>query len=243
MSRIGIVLRTGALATVVVLATFGSVHGNSQTLDGLWQGIFDINGQGQYDFTALYVDGQVAGFSTGSNVVYRGTVVGDDQQYHSNMLMYIRDGTRFGTVQLNGTVANEARSIVARYRTTGEDTGTLGLIYDSLFDRDVRLPSLIGLWEHTSEELSISVNVDKTGALTGTDSAGCNYYGRVQETRPGINAFQVTVEVASCSTADGHYEGMLHVADKKSRNDTLHLSMTNDQFGMYFPLTRVPSAS
>ena len=207
-----------------------------QALDGLWRGLFDINGRGQYDFTALHVSGRVAAYSVASNVVYHGAVIGDERSYRSRMAMYIRNGRLFGTVQLDGAVARQARSIVARFRTSAEETGTLGLTYDKLFERRVALPTLAGLWERASEELSLSFDVDPDGNLRGTNSADCNYYGTVREIRPGINAFDVQLEITSCGGADGRYEGMLHVG----KNDgMLHLSITSDQFGMYYPLQRV----
>ena len=225
------------LAAALLAPALAAGSAAPQTLDGLWRGVFDINGQGQYHFTALYVGGKVAAYSVDSNVVYRGTVVGDERSYRSSMAMYIRDGSLFGTVQLDGTVALQARSIVARYLTSAEDAGTLGLVYDELFERRVELPALAGLWEHAGEELSLSFDLNPDGELRGTDSAGCNYYGAVREIRPGINAFDVQLEVASCSVTDGRYEGMLHVGGGGS--DTLHLSITSEQFGMYYPLQRV----
>lgn len=207
-----------------------------QTLDGLWRGMFDINGRGQYDFTALHVSGRVAAYSVASNVVYRGAVIGDERSYRSRMAMYIRNGRLFGTVQLDGTVARQARSIVARFRTSAEETGTLGLTYDKLFERRVALPTLAGLWEHAGGKLSLSFDIDPDGGLRGTNSAGCNYYGAVREVQPDINAFDVQLDVASCDGADGRYDGMLHVGNA---SNTLHLSVASDKFGMYYPLQRV----
>lgn len=213
-----------------------------QVLDGLWSGEFDINGRGPHDFTALYVDGVVSAYSVSSNVVYRGTVTGDAQTYQSDMSIYIRDGSLFGTVQLNGTVSEQASVITAQYLTTGEDTGTLTLNYDPLFERTVDVAELAGLWEYISDQLSISINVMPTGEFEGTDSTGCNYYGTLEKIRPGINALNVNMEIASCSTADGHYAGMAHVGDTKAQDDTLHLHITGDHFGLYYPLQRIVSA-
>ncbi len=214
-----------------------------QILDGLWRGTFDINNQGRYDFTALYVNGQVAAYSVDTNVVYRGTVIGDDKKYQSNMSMFIRDGSMFGTVQLEGTVGNQATSIVARYMTTGQDTGMLGLIYNPLFERTISVPSLEGLWEYSGDKISLSINISATGDVKGTDSAGCNYYGSLAPIRPDINALDIQVELASCSTADGSYGGMAYLSDENAENDTLHLNITGEYFGMYYPLKRTSSAS
>ena len=207
-----------------------------QTLDGLWRGLFDISGRGQYDFTALYVGGRVTAYSVASNVVYRGAVIGDEGSYRSRMAMYIRNGRLFGAVQFDGTVTRRARSIIARFRTSAAETGTLKLAYDKLFERRVALPMLAGLWERSGGKLSLSVDVDPDGNLRGTNSAGCSYEGTVREIRPGINAFNVQLEIASCGDTDGRYDGMLHVGDAR---DTLHLSITSDRFGMYYPLQRV----
>ena len=231
------------LALGISLPSYAKDSPEPQILDGLWSGVFDINDKGQYDFTALYIDGIVSAYSVGSNVVYRGTVIGNEKQYQSNMSMYIRDGTMFGTVQLKGTVGEQATSIIARYLTTGKDTGTLGLNYDPLFERPVQPSALAGLWEYISDKLSISFAVMPSGEVKGTDSIGCNYYGTIEAIRPGINALGVKLEMASCGTADGHYAGMAHVADSKTTNDTLHLSVTSDHFGLYYPLQRIVSAN
>ena len=232
----------GILMLAASFSSLGADDSAPQVLDGLWSGEFDIKGQGPYDFTALYVDGIVSAYSVNSNVVYRGTVVGDEQTYQSNMSMYIRDGSLFGTVQLNGTVSEQASVITAQYLTTGEDTGTLTLNYDPLFERVIDVAELVGLWEYISDQLSISINVMPTGEIKGTDSTGCNYYGTLEKIRPGINALNVNMELASCSTADGHYAGMAHVGDTQAQNDTLHLCVTGDHFGLYYPLRKIVSA-
>ena len=224
------------LAVTLLAPTLAAGSTGPQTLDGLWRGVFDINGRGQYDFTALHVSGEVAAYSVASNVVYRGVVTGDERDYRSRMAMYIRGGNLFGAVQLDGAVARQTRSIVARFRTSAEETGTLGLTYDELFERRVALPALAGLWEHAGGKPRLHFNVDPDGNLRGASSAGCRYDGAVREIRPGINAFDVQLEIASCGDAAGRYDGMLHVGDAR---DTLHLSIASDRFGMYYPLQRV----
>lgn len=232
----------GALMLAASFPSFATGDSEPQVLDGLWSGEFDIKGRGPYDFTALYVGGVVSAYSVSSNVVYRGTVVGDEQTYQSNMSMFIRDGSLFGTVQLSGTVSEQASVITAQYLTTGKDTGTLTLNYDPLFERMVGVTELAGLWEYISDQLSISINVMPTGEIKGTDSTGCNYYGTLEKIRHDINALRVNLELASCSTADGHYTGMAHVGDTKAQNDTLHLHITGDHFGLYYPMQRIVSA-
>ena len=224
------------LAVALLAPTLAASSTAPQTLDGLWWGLFDINGRGQYDFTALYVGGRAAAYSVASNVVYRGAVIGDEDSYRSRMAMYIRNGRLFGTVQLDGAVARQARSIVARFRTSAEETGTLKLTYDRLFERRVALPMLAGLWEHAGEKLNLNFGIDPDGNLHGTNGAGCSYKGAVREIRPGINAFDVQLDVASCGGADGRYDGMLHVGNARN---TMHLSVASDRFGMYYPLQRV----
>ena len=223
------------LAAALLAPALAAGSAAPQTLDGLWRGAFDINGRGQYDFTALHVDGKVAAYSVASNVVYRGVVFGDERDYRSRMAMYIRGGNLFGAVQLDGAVARQARSIVARFRTSAAETGTLGLTYDELFERRVALPALAGPWEHAGGKPRLSFDVGPGGNLRGASGAGCRYDGAVREIRPGINAFDVQLEIASCGDADGRYDGMLHVGEAR---DTLHLSIAGDRFGMYYPLRR-----
>ena len=233
--------RGGLFVLAAIFSPLAAGDSSPQVLDGLWSGEFDIKGQGPHDFTALYMGGTVSAYSVSSNVVYRGTVVGDEQTYQSNMSMFIRDGSLFGTVKLNGTVSEQATVITARYLTTGEDTGTLTLNYDPLFERAIDFTELTGLWEYISDQLSISINVTPTGQIKGTDSAGCNYYGTLKKIRSDINALSVNLELASCSTTDGYYTGMAHVGDTKAQNDTLHLHVTGDHFGLYYPLQKIIS--
>lgn len=236
------IIGCGLLVLAASFSSFATSDSAPQVLDGLWSGEFDIKGRGPYDFTALYMGGIVSAYSVSSNVVYRGTVIGDEQTYQSNMSMYIRDGSLFGTVKLSGAVSEQATVITARYLTTGKDTGTLTLRYDPLFERAVDFVELAGLWEYISDQLSISINVMPTGEIKGTDGTGCNYYGTLEKIRPSVNALSVNLELASCSTADGHYTGMAHVGDAKARNDTLHLHVTGDHFGLYYPFQKIVSA-
>ncbi len=46
----------------------------ADTNDGLWQGTFDINGEGSYHFTALYMNGRAVGSSDDARVIYHGDV-------------------------------------------------------------------------------------------------------------------------------------------------------------------------
>lgn len=224
------------------LSAPAAAEATPQILDGLWSGTFDINNQGRYDFTALYVGGRVAAYSVDSNVVYRGTVAGDDKSYRSDMLIFLRDGTQLATVKLKGTVGNRTRSIVARYQTSGDDTGTLGLVYNPLFKRPVALHALEGLWEYSGKKVSISININATGEVKGTDNSGCNLYGTLRPIRPDVNALDIQAELASCGTADGQYAGMAYVADGQAPGEMLHWNVTGAHFGMYYPLRRVASA-
>lgn len=215
---------------------------SERPLDGLWRGSFDINGKGPFDFTSLHLNGEVSAFSIRSKVVYRGHVSGDENAYRSDLSMYILDGSMFGSVQLQGDVVQDDRAILARYRTSGGDTGALRLEYDELFRRPVTVPDITGLWEYSGNGLSISINFSEDGEVRGADSADCNYYGTVNAVRPGINAFRVSLEIASCGTTDGHYEGAMYFDDSELPDGAVHLSVASDRIGLYYPLARVESA-
>ncbi len=235
-------LRTFICCCVLLGTPLPIAAAESHPLDGLWNGRFDINGQGDYGFQSLYVGGRVAAWSVDTNVVYRGSVSGDETTYHSQMDIYLRDGSKISTVELNGTVTDNATSILASYATSGEDTGTLRLAYDPLFEQPTALQTLEGLWEFFGKKVSVSINIDDSGNIQGTDNLDCNYYGKLREIRSGINALDVQIELASCSTADGHYEGMAYIAPAaEGTSETFHLNLIGDYFGMYFPLQRTLS--
>ena len=84
----------------------------------------------------------------------------------------------------------------------------------------------------------MQIEISENGALKGADTLGCNFYGDVSLLDKNINAYNVNLEIASCNTVDGHYKGMVYLYDQKEKNDTFHLAVFGDLYGLYYPLLR-----
>ncbi len=211
----------------------------SDTIDGLWQGYFDINGSGQYDFTSLQFNGVSIGYSEKAKTVWQGYALKDGLNYNSEVVMFVKDGTKFSTATIHGKINKKDPSIVAQFKTSpANDKGNISLQYNTIFERNSSIQAIKGNWEYASDDILLQIEISENGALKGADTLGCNFYGDVSLLDKNINAYNVNLEIASCNTVDGHYKGMVYLSDQKEKNDTFHLAVFGDLYGLYYPLLR-----
>jgi len=212
---------------------------SSDSIDGLWQGYFDINGSGQYDFTSLQFNGASVGYSEKAKTVWQGYALKNGLTYNSEVVMFNKDGSKFSTATIQGKIDKKHPSITAQFKTSpANDEGNISLRYNTIFERGSSLQALLGNWEYVSDDLLMQIEISKSGALKGADTLGCNFYGDVSLLNKNINAYNVSLEIASCNTVDGHYKGMVYLSDLKEKNDTFHLAVFGDLYGLYYPLLR-----
>ena len=73
--------------------------------DGIWTGVFDINGHGVYDFTGLINDNKTTAYTEKAKVVYDGTIeTNTNNEFIWNLSMYLKDGSFFGTAEIKGKI-------------------------------------------------------------------------------------------------------------------------------------------
>ena len=84
------------LIIYIALLAFSKI---SYSMDGVWNGIFDINGHGRYDFTGLINDNKSTAYTEQAKVVYNGTINNENNNFDWDLNMYIKDGTFFGTAK------------------------------------------------------------------------------------------------------------------------------------------------
>jgi hypothetical protein len=145
------------------------------------------------------------------------------------------DGSKIGTVTLNGTV-NTKVSISGTYSGTG-DNGTFLVAYDSVYQRPSSLSLLTGNWLHSSSQLgTIYMAIDANGEITGLTSGGCFYSGTVSIINPSYNAYRISINISSCGALNGNNNGLAILDDTTMQNDTLIAGVSNqsEAFTAYF---------
>lgn len=73
----------------------------------------------------------------------------------------------------------------------------------------------------------MTIPIDATGAINGTDSDGCVYTGQVNIIDPAVNIYGVSLTASACGLYDGAYSGYAVVADDTGMNDILVFTVSN----------------
>ncbi len=226
---------------VAAATTFYFPQGCSSTADGgdgLWRGRFDINGNGNYEFIALYMNGRVVGHSSDAKVIYRGNVSLKDGRYRSDMEMFFMAGSPLDTVTLEGTRPEPGR-IEARYRTHGAgDEGHLKLNRDASPGKQTSLAALAGSWILYRGFSILKLDLNDAGVISGGNTSGCAYDGAIKPIDPAYNAYDVNIAVTSCDNVDGTWAGMAYLSDGIAPDDTLNLHLFEQDWAMLLPVVR-----
>ncbi len=208
--------------------------------NGIWSGQFDINGRGQYDFTALYIDGEAVAVSNDTNMLYYGRIDNKQEQYESQLVMYLKNhGRKFGEVELNGVFAS-SNKIDAEFLTVGaKDKGKLLLENNpSLFYQDIPIEKFIGQWILYKGMIILKFNISPNGHIRGADTTGCEYEGSIKQKKSGINAYKLHFFLSSCNYLDGEMYGTAYASTSLQKNDTLNMYLFNSESGLFLPVVR-----
>lgn len=224
-----------AIAVGVGVWSFWTPPANT---DGIWRGHFDINGRGNFDFTTLSVDGNLIAFSDDARMSYQGSVRLKGGQYHSDMNMFFLNGSPFDTLVMDGTF--DPQKIVAQFLTRkAKDKGTLTLTRDTkAFEKGASIERIEGEWILYKGFMITKFSIDGKGDIHGADTNGCSYDGVVTLVNKAYNAYNFDLLMSSCDNFDGEFSGMGFVSSSIAEDDTLHIQIVNDNWGIYLPITR-----
>lgn len=200
------------------------------SLDGIWEGEFDIGGKGPYDFTAVHIRDKAYAFSRSAKAVCVGTVGLEGKHYTSEYMLFVLDGGPFDSAVITGELT-EKGEITSHFLTKrGSEAGMLKLAYDPVYDSLSSFTVTQGNWSYTDKDgLITEFVIQEEGAIEGRDSIGCKYAGYLEIIDPAHNAYQVKVEVASCGSVDGKYEGISFMSEEQ-----LNMLLVNQRYGLYF---------
>jgi len=240
-------LLIASLVIVLALAGFacggggggGGVPVQNQSPQGIWNGSFHSNVTNGTDIVSgVVTSNELRLFSASWGGQYAGTGSVSGSSFSGTLTAYapwgyvFRDGSKIGSVTINGTVKYRD-SISGTYSGTG-DNGTFSLAYDSLYLRTPSLSLVGGNWLHQSDQLgTVPWTIDANGNITGSSSGGCVYSGEVSIVGIGVgysccNAYRISINISSCGALNGNdYNGLAFLDDTTKQNDTLIASVAN----------------
>ena len=200
-------------------------------LDGIWVGSFDIRGRGPYDFYAIHVGERSTAVSHKAKSMCVGQVKQNEDYYYAKYNLYALDGSPFDYARLTGEIKNG--KIQSHFTTlNGGDTGRMALDYNDLYEKPSSLELLEGQWNFTDRDgLMFDITIG-SGAISGTDSDGCQYAGNVLLINPRYNAYNVVLKISNCDSVNGEYEGLGYIDDIQSIY--FRVDVGNESYGFHY---------
>ena len=202
------------------------------SVDGVWSGIFDINGHGNYDFIGLISSKNTTAYTEKAKVVYSGKIKTTDDNFKWNLTMYLKNGTSFGTAEIKGKIIKN--NVMSGKWTTepAKDYGNIYLV--KLKENEVLDTGKIinKKWYSVDSKIKHNIYISNNKIL-GKDENNCNYYGDVKKLNNKI--YKVNIEIASCGVSDGLYIGMAHIKKINGVNK-LTINATSKNFSIFLNL-------
>lgn len=209
------------LAITVMLTACGGGGGGSNgdiaddNVNGIWQ-------EPASGTTAMISgNGWDVDIILGSGAHLSGRLLARDGVIYDSIVSLFRAG------QLNDVLFAQEGSVIPRValdvRCEGRTTipVSLNMTYDPLSDRTPSWSIISGICSKTSGQYTITITIDGSGSLFGSDTNGCTYTGNVTTPMTGLNIYSFSLDRTLCAgdLQDGRGQGIL--MDTIAANDTL----------------------
>lgn len=210
--------------------------------EGIWTGTFTESGMGTYVVDMLVYNGEIIGLSTDASAIFVGTYTVSGNSITADVKAYAIGGGPYATSVITGTFSEQSQfdaTFSSTYISSGTtSTGSITLTYDSIYDRSSSLAMLEGTWSETDGAYTITADVDAFGSLSGTDTAGCGYSGVISILDPNKNLYGIDIDVSTCSSFNGSYDGFAVLTDTTTQNDTFVYTVSNDYYVIMGVMTK-----
>ncbi len=182
-----------------------------------------------------------------ANEHYAGSVAVDGDVLSGDLIEYRgRQGIFLGfdglsTVTLDGEVV-ERDGMFGTYAGDGAE-GRFALTYGDAYEDGSSLDLLAGIWSY-SQALSgggvytITLDLDDTGQLFGSDTAGCVFSGQLSIIDGRYSVYRASVSVSTCGDLNGDYSGLAFYPVAGAA-DFLYLGTDDGQFAFAVQLQRL----
>ena len=221
---------------IVVDAKPGGLWVGQTTNDaqpGIVQDFFGVTtDSGEFRFLSLDTLGQFIGTLTvdGNNVT--GTGLG-----WAPIGFTWTDGSVITSVNISATVT-ERQQFSGSWSTGTGESGTLTFSYSNFHQRSSTFAKLSANWFFTDGFFSITISVDGSGIITGSDTDGCVYAGQATIPDSNFNTYSLSFDLTSCGAFNGLYSGLAVMDDDVVQDDTLIVTVDNGSVAIILPMSR-----
>lgn len=187
---------------------------------------------GEFRFLSLSTAGQFIGSLTVSGDNATGTGLG---------------WAPFGSTWTDGTVLTNldiSAEVTERQQFTGTwtagtgESGTFTFAYEHLHERTSSLSKLSANWFYTDGPYSLTISIDASGAISGSDTDGCVYSGTGTIPDAQFNTYALAFEITGCGSFNGSYAGLAVLDDFNVEDDTLIVSVDDGSTAIAIALAR-----
>lgn len=197
---------TWLLVSALLLVACGGGGGGSSGADpsGVYNGTFTESGAVFSLNGVIDSRGRAHLFSVDGQALYVGNVTTSDNALNGSVTRYLLTGgsffsivgQRFDTVALSGTV-QEQLGLAGTFSASGAGQfGTFALTYEPTSAGTAPISEFAGTYTNqdinTGFSFSAAVNAD--GAITASDSDGCNYSGNLTSPDDGLAVLEATLQ-------------------------------------------------
>lgn len=168
----------------------------------------------------------------GADVHIAGPVTTSQVKFQAELTAYVgQSGGFYGMDGLDPVLmdglATGGATIAGDWAAPGV-LGTFALTYEGLSTEFASLDLTAGSWTYNGA-FNVTLNIDATGVVTGTDSSGCSFTGQIDVLDQFLNVYFVSMVVSSCGVNDGDYSGSVFLASVGGLElDQMTLGVSND---------------
>jgi hypothetical protein len=152
--------------------------------------------------------GNVIASAQGTFQISSGNQVSGSGTLHAVPGFTLNDGSTVAALTITGGTVNERNMLDLTIDAAGATT-TVSTTYDAIYERGSDLATVAAVY--TSFDIfgdPSSFAIDATGAISGQSNTGCVINGQVTIIDAGFNAYDMTLDVASCGGLNGPYDGL-----------------------------------
>lgn len=187
----------------------------------------------EFDAHFLLANEHYAGFVTVNGVSLSGNLT----EYRGRQGVFVGfDG--LSSVAFDGELA-ERDGMSGTY--TGDGVGgRFALTYGGVYEEGSSLDRLSGIWSFSQSSsggavYTVTLEIDDTGQLFGSDTAGCIFSGQLTIIDVRYAAYRAAISVSMCGEVDGDFKGLIFYPN----TGFLSIGTDNGQFAFATQLNRL----
>ena len=174
------------------------------------------------EFACVITDtatGNVIASAQGTVQIANGNQVSGSGTLYAVPGFTLNDGSTVAALTITGGTVSARNTLDLTIDAAGA-TPTVSTTYDAIYERGGDLAVVAAVY--TSFDIfgdPSSFTIDATGAISGQSNTGCVINGQVTIIDAGFNAYDVTLDVASCGGLNGMYDGLGLTQDAVAMDD------------------------